>query len=205
MAEERIVIDTFDVNGIDDEDPVFKLIRKHHRDAYGTPDSKLVWRTVPNKGAMATLVDALPRDGNVEIDFTAQPWGMHLHVMAIPFGYVAPNRPADAPKVGAYAKELAKAIRKRWPETLQSKTSAALSSANTKRTLPEKSPVPETEDYTWDDVFDWFYRVPRGRCPTVSDLIGMVGKPERTFYLQKSNYEAEYGQGPMLNGKSKFG
>ncbi len=104
-----ILIDTFDVNGINDEDPVYKLIRKHRHVAYDAPNSKLQWRSDHTKGVLATLIDAYPQDGNVEIDFTAQPKGMRLHVRVIQTA--ASNRPTDAPEVTAYAKELANLIK----------------------------------------------------------------------------------------------
>jgi hypothetical protein len=75
--------------------------------------------------------------------------------------------------------------------------------ADATSTLPDTPPLPGTDGYTWDDVFDWFYRAPRYVCPSVSDLLRMVGKPSRTFYRQKGLYESVYGEAPM--DQSKFG
>ena len=70
--------------------------------------------------------------------------------------------------------------------------------------LPEKPPVPGMGDYTWNDVFDWFYRTPRHLCPKVKDLEKLLQFAIRTIEVNKSLYVAEYGEMPMPDSDSKF-
>jgi len=109
MAEEIVL-------NVDDRDEVYKLIRSYREQKYGASDGTLMWasqsKTLPKSGQVATLWDACPRDGNVEIAFYhLKPSGYRIEIKVSKFEK-GPH-PADAPTVEAYAQELAEAIRPR--------------------------------------------------------------------------------------------
>ncbi|CAN5772143.1 hypothetical protein BH10CHL1_BH10CHL1_24350 [soil metagenome] len=70
------------------------------------------------------------------------------------------------------------------------------------KTSPDKPPIPGTDNYTWDDVFDWYYRQPRKI--TNDEMAELMSKSKRTIERAKSNYESEYGKRAMPDDKSKF-
>lgn len=70
--------------------------------------------------------------------------------------------------------------------------------------LPEKPPVPGADGYTWDDVFDWYYRTPRRICPKVQDLAALLGKSKRTVERYKEGYDAQYDCNQLPDEISKF-
>jgi len=45
--------------------------------------------------------------------------------------------------------------------------------------------------WTWDDVFDWYYSVPRSRCNGLKCLANMIGMDYRTVKNRHPIYKAE--------------
>ena len=72
------------------------------------------------------------------------------------------------------------------------------------RALPDDPPLPNVAGYTWADVFDWYYRVPRGRCRNFSELANRISRAPSTVYEQHSIYVTEFGEGPMPDAQSRF-
>ena len=70
--------------------------------------------------------------------------------------------------------------------------------------LPEKPPVPNADGYTWDDVFDWYYRTPRSICQKVEDLAALLGKTKRTVERYKEQYDAQHDNKQLPDEISKF-
>jgi hypothetical protein len=113
MTEERIVIDTFDVNNT--KANVEEAVERYRA---GQPTGQLGWNPIPNAGADATLLDACPFDGSVEIDcYFLEKFGMHIEISAIKYPKaqrtLLTNRRADPPDVLSHAQGIAAALRKR--------------------------------------------------------------------------------------------
>ena len=70
--------------------------------------------------------------------------------------------------------------------------------------LPARPPMPGSDGYTLDDVFDWFLRVPKYLCFTVEELAPMVGLSPGYLRRKFMEYKAQYGRSPMPAGKSRF-
>ena len=71
--------------------------------------------------------------------------------------------------------------------------------------LPPSPPVPNADGYSWDDVFDWWYR--GGRVmgyPTLKSLETSISRVGGTIKNQHSVYVAEYGEQAMPDYKSRF-
>lgn len=62
---------------------------------------------------------------------------------------------------------------------------------------PDMPPIPGQNGATWDDTFDWYYRMGRGICPTLKKLAGLIGMGEGTVYNNHIRYKAQYGERPM--------
>lgn len=63
--------------------------------------------------------------------------------------------------------------------------------------LTDMPPIPGQNGATWDDTFDWYYRVGRGKCPSLKNLAGLIGMEEGTVYNNHSKYKAQYEENQM--------
>lgn len=56
-------------------------------------------------------------------------------------------------------------------------------------TLQLTPPIPDENGHTWNDVFDWFYwKAPRGYCPTLENLARMVFRTYKHVQRMHSEY-----------------
>lgn len=65
-------------------------------------------------------------------------------------------------------------------------------------------PKPREGDYTWDDVFDWWYRGGMMLCPKLQDMELHLGYAKKTIHSRHGDYTREFGREAMPDEKSKF-
>lgn len=60
----------------------------------------------------------------------------------------------------------------------------------------ENPPIPGQSNATWKDTFDWYYRVPRYKCPNLIALAELITMEYGTVRNQHRRYTAQYGEQP---------
>ena len=68
--------------------------------------------------------------------------------------------------------------------------------AKSRTPLSENPPIPGQNGATWDDVFDWYHRVPRYVCPNQKTLAELIPMAYPTVRNRHSEYKAQYGERP---------
>ena len=70
--------------------------------------------------------------------------------------------------------------------------------------LGDMPPPVRTKGYTWDDVFDWWYRGGRTRFPELKDMTKVLGMAAGTIHNNHTNYRARYGRAPIPDDESRI-
>ena len=74
----------------------------------------------------------------------------------------------------------------------------------TTRLLPQSPPLPGTDGFTWDDVFDWWYRGGRLNYPNLKKLAYAASAAYGTVKNRHTDYKVGYGTNAKPDSESKF-
>lgn len=124
-----------------------------------------------------TSVDPTRRD-EPGITFNVQPVGKRARITA-ECGHEAGRKDFEA---------LLDIVGSLYPES----ELARRKTAQDAETLPSNPPMPGADGYTWDDVFDWYYNVPKSVCKTLSALAQELGYAYGTVRNKHKEYQAEH-------------
>jgi hypothetical protein len=127
------------------------------------------------------IVFSFKQDANIVELFhvTAEPWN----------GDHPPSK-----RLIDYLRGMAAAIHARWGQ--QPKTQ--------KIPLPDTPPIPFADEYTWNDLFDWWYRIGKLDFHDLKDLAPAVMRSEQTVYNNHTLYTKSYGEEPIPDNESRF-